>query len=151
MKTQVKTLIALIAVFVLSIVFFTGAALAQEETPDADAESESGWLAQMQQHMEERWGPGAWADMIARMTERHGAEFTAERLQWMEENGCPMLNNENGRGPMHRQWQSGDDSTQSWGPGYQRFWNNDDAAGYGPGSMMGRGMMGRGMMRGNGR
>lgn len=136
MTTRTRSLLTIIVVLAVSMIFFVGSALAQDDTTGGD-DTDGGWLAQMQQRMEERFGEGAWAKMIARMTERHGAEFTAERLQWMDENGCPMLNGEGQQGPMMRRgpWhsQESDETDQS-------------GQGYGPGSRMGRGMMGQGMM-----
>jgi hypothetical protein len=148
MNSRIKIMLTVVAVLALSLIFFVGSALAQDADTDAAGE-EGGWLPQMQQQMEERFGAGAWGRMIARMTERHGAEFTAERLQWMEENGCPMLNGEGGHGPMMRHgWTSQDtdetsESSQGYGRGSRmmgRGMMNDDAPGRG---MMGRWMMGR--------
>jgi hypothetical protein len=141
MKTRTKSLLTIVAVLAFSLIFFVGSALAQDDAPGEDAAA-GGWLPQMQQHMEERFGEGAWGEMIARMTERHGAEFTAERLQWMDENGCPMLNGEGGHGPKMRRgaWHS-QDSDEA----------NQSGQGYGRGSrMMGQGMMGQGMMHDGG-
>lgn len=140
MNIRTRSLLTIIAVLAFSMIFFVGSALAQDDTTGGD-DAEGGWLPQMQQYMEERFGPGAWDAMIERMTERHGAAFTEEHLQWMDENGCPMLNGQGGPGAMMRRgpWQSqdSDESTQS-------------GQGYGPGSRMGHGMMGRGFMHNGG-
>ncbi|MBX3001628.1 MAG: hypothetical protein KF893_24105 [Caldilineaceae bacterium] len=133
MTTRTKSLLAVILVLAFSLIFFVGSALAQDDTTGEDG-TEGGYLPQIQAHMEEHFGAGAWAEMFARMTERHGAEFTAEHLQWMDENGCPMLNGE------------------SQGAGMMRHGPNSDQGqqGSGSGRMMGRGRMhggqGHGMM-----
>ncbi len=153
MKTR-KTLFIIIAVVALSLVAFVGSAFAQDATP-TDEPTDGGWLPQMQQRMEERFGAGAWGEMIARMTQMHGADFTAERLQWMDENGCPMLEDGEWTGPMMRggpMWND-DDATgsaaQSWGRGMMNRFQSDDDAEFVPGQGMMGGqsrMGGRGMM-----
>ncbi|MBI1297997.1 hypothetical protein GC175_23940 [bacterium] len=144
MKTR-KNLFIFMAVVALSLVAFVGSAFAQDTTPTDDATQE-GNLPQMQQHMEERFGEGAWAEMIARMTERHGAEFTAERLQWMDENGCPMLEDGEHNGPMMRghMWDGGEGTLQNFGRSMMhRFFGSEESdTEFTPG----QGMMGRGMM-----
>lgn len=150
MKTR-KNLFIFIAVVALSLVAFVGSAFAQDDTPADDATQE-GNLPQMQQRMEERFGEGAWAEMIAHMTERHGAEFTAERLQWMDENGCSMLEDGEHNGPMMHNgpmWGGEEGALQNFGRNMMhRFFGSDDDAEFTPGQgMMGRGMMGRGMMQ----
>ncbi|MEZ4639116.1 MAG: hypothetical protein R2856_29825 [Caldilineaceae bacterium] len=109
--------------------------------------------------MEERFGPGAWGEMIARMTQMHGSDFTAERLQWMDENGCPMLEDGEWTGPMMRGGPVDDEEgatgnpMQNWGRSMMNRFQSDDDAGFTPGQGMmggrgaaGRSMMGRGMM-----
>ena len=145
MKTR-KNLFIFIAVVALSLVAFVGSAFAQDDTPADDATQE-GNLPQMQQRMEERFGEGAWADMIARMTERHGAEFTAERLQWMDENGCPMLEDGEHYGPMMHNgpmWGGEEGALQNFGRNMMhRFFGSEESdTEFTPG----QGMMGRGMM-----
>lgn len=148
MKTR-KTLFTVIAVVALSLVVFVGSAFAQDTTP-TDEPTEEGFLPQMQQHMEERFGPGAWEAMLERMTERHGEEFVAEHLQSMEENGCPMMEDGESAGPMMRRhmWDGEEGALQNFGRGMMhRFFGGDDDAEFTPGQgMMGRGMMGRGRM-----
>ncbi len=150
MKTR-KTLLILVAVMALSLVIFAGSALAQDPTP-TDEPAAEGFLPQMQQRMEERFGAGAWGEMIARMTQIHGADFVGERMQQMNEEGCPMLDDEDWQGPMmHGGAWSNQDGEQTWGPGMHRFQSGDDET-FTPGrGMMGRSsvgqhMMGRGMM-----
>ena len=86
MKTTTKAFLALTSVVVLSLIFFTGAALAHGPGGDENP-PEGGWLAQMQQWMDQTHGPGSWAQMIQFMNQIHGPEATADMLQWMNESG----------------------------------------------------------------
>ncbi len=72
--------LAITTLFVLSLVVFAGAALAQG--PDTNNPND-GWIGQMQRWM----GPEAWGEMIQHMTQTHGPEFTTEMLQKMGETG----------------------------------------------------------------
>jgi hypothetical protein len=86
MTNRTKKLLVALAILALTLVIFTGSALAQSpadpETPD-----NGGWLGQMQSWMDEVHGPGSWGRMIARMTQVHGPETTGRMLQWMNETG----------------------------------------------------------------
>jgi hypothetical protein len=75
-----------VGIFTLSLMVFAGAALAQDDTTETPAAETQTRLERMQ----ERMGPQAWAEMIAHMTDKHGADFTAEMLERMEseEVGC---------------------------------------------------------------
>ncbi len=73
--------LAITTLFILSLVVFAGAVLAQG--PDTNNPNDAGWLGHMQQWM----GPEAWGEMIQHMTQIHGPEFTTEMLQKMDETG----------------------------------------------------------------
>jgi len=74
-----------VGIFTLSLMVFAGAALAQDDTTETPAtETPAAETQTRLERMQERMGPQAWAEMIAHMTEKHGAEFTAEMLERME-------------------------------------------------------------------
>ena len=76
-----------LGVTVLAFGLLFGTALADP----GDGSGENGW------HMHEQMDPELYAQMIQHMTEVHGAEFTAEMLQRMNEGGtCHGV----GQGPM---------------------------------------------------
>ncbi|NOX61716.1 MAG: hypothetical protein GXP42_07205 [Chloroflexi bacterium] len=86
MKTSTKAFLTLTSIVVLSLILFTGVALAHGPNGDENP-PEGGWLAQMQQWMDQTHGPGSWTQMLQFMTQAHGPEATAEMLQWMNESG----------------------------------------------------------------
>ena len=135
MSSRSRKLILALSLFAVSLLLFAGAALAQETEPAAPEDEGKTRLELMQEWM----GPEAWAAMVERMTQIHGAEFTGQMMERMaEEDGCP------GPGFMHN-WSGrwSDESGEGfWGNRGDGTWGNR-----GPGF---HGMRG-GMMHGWGR
>lgn len=109
MKTRSAKIIAVLSVFVLSVLLFTGAAFAHGNGPGTSVPNGDGpavqapdgnWLQQMQEWM----GPEAWGQMIQYMTQVHGGEFTGRMLQWMNETGGCHGNGGGYPGMMGRSW-----------------------------------------------
>ncbi len=77
MKRQLKQTLAIVSIFLLTVVIFTGTALADQIEPRGNG------LAPMVEWM----GPESWGQMIQRMTRIYGAEETGRMLQWMNQSG----------------------------------------------------------------
>lgn len=86
MTSQTKKSLIVLSILALSLVIFTGSALAQT-SPTGDIPGDGGWLGQMQQWAEQVHGPGSWGQMIQWMNQVHGPEFTGQMLKWMNETG----------------------------------------------------------------
>lgn len=86
MTSRTKKLLTVLSILVLSLVVFTGSALAQTP-PNGDTPGNNGWLGQMQQWMDQVHGPGSWGQMQQWMNQVHGPEFTNQMLSWMDETG----------------------------------------------------------------
>ena len=75
--------LVVLGVTVLALGLLFGSALADSGNAVVSEEGSTGW------NMHEQMDPALYGQMIQRMTEVHGAEFTAEMVQRMnEEGGC---------------------------------------------------------------
>lgn len=132
MKRQLRKVLALVGILALTVVVFTGTALADPGEPTGEPQNGNG-LARMVEWM----GPEHWGQMVQRMTQIHGAEETGQMLQWMNQSGG--CHNADGTGSMMGRG-------FGRGMGFQGgMWNDnaDEQSGYG----FQRGAMGRGMNR----
>ena len=128
-----------LGITVLAFGLLFGSALADSGDAAVSEEGSSGW------NMHEQMDPALYGQMIQRMTEVHGAEFTGEMVQRMnEEGGC----HGDGQGMMGAGMMNGfhgmmgegfEGTVGSMMRGVQGFMNGD----YGNGGMMNGGMMGR--------
>ncbi|MCB0082344.1 MAG: hypothetical protein KDE47_15495 [Caldilineaceae bacterium] len=117
MTSQMKKLLTVLGVLILTLVLFTGTALADPATPGngVNDDNNSSRLSQMIEWM----GPENWGQMIQRMTQIHGAEQTGQMLQWMNQSG--NCHNFDGAGSMMGRGLGG-----GMGFGFgSRMWNNN--------------------------
>ena len=82
MKIQLKKALTFLSILILTVVVFTGTALADPGEPTGEPANGNG-LARMV----ERMGAENWGQMIQRMTQIHSTEQTGQMLQWMNESG----------------------------------------------------------------
>lgn len=133
MNSRFKKLLTLVSVLALSVLVFTGTALAHGPGPvgpdTGNDEGSGSWLGQMQQWMDETHGPGSWDEMIQWMTQTHGSEFTGQMLQWMNESGGCHGYGDNDQGDNSQEYNQNYTS-----PGFQGMHGNGSWGG-----MMGRG------------
>jgi hypothetical protein len=132
MKHQLRNTLVIVGTLVLTVVVFTGNAMANPSEPSGEPQSGNG-LARMVEWM----GPENWGQMVQHMTQIHGVEETGRMLQWMNQSGG-CHNSDSAGSMVGRGFGSGMGFRSQGG-----VWNDntDEQSGYG----FQRGAMGPGM------
>lgn len=145
--------LVVLGVMALAFSLFMGTAWAQTEEPAQSDDTDTGW------NMHAQMDPEMYGRMIQHMTEVHGAEFTAEMLQRMNEGGTchddgtmgpgmmggGMMGRGMMGGGMHGDMMGGWDQTSTdtgFGPMMESMMQGIQGMMRGAGRMMGGGMMG---------
>lgn len=143
MNSQFKKLLTIAGVVALTLVLFTTTAWATPITPgdNGNGNANPSGLAQMIQWM----GPANWSQMVQRMNQVHGPEFTGRMFQQMNQSGACYDGEHSAPGSMMGRGfggMMGQGFGNQMGPGFQnRDGNGQSGPGFG-GSMM-NGRLGR--------
>ena len=140
MSSQMKKLLTIVGVLALTLVLFTGTAWATPVTSgdNGNGDTDTSRLAQMIEWM----GPENWGQMVQRMNQIHGSEFTARMIQQMNQSGTCYDGDHSGPGSMMGRGfggMMGQGFGNQMGPGFQDSDSNGQAgSGFSGGMMNGR-------------